>query len=220
MQIITTCRTCKRPLPTTGQVTHDECPIKLTRIEQLTHDWISAVEFGNTQLEHQLHQQMEQHDTQPPRLLDAALRYASWGWLVFPLMPHSKTPATRRGLYAATTDHDQIRAWWTRKPDCNIGLPAGHQFDVIDIDLPHGLNAYLELATTNLQAHGQVATASGGIHLYTLPTGHKNTVGKTTGIDYRGLGGYVVAPPSTLGPRGRSWSWTHHPSPTITGTAQ
>lgn len=66
--------------------------------------------------------------------------------------------------------------------------------------------------------HGQVATASGGLHLYVEPKpGRGNKAKLCPGIDYRGLGGYVVAPPSTLGQRGRAWSWVVKPSPVIAG---
>jgi hypothetical protein len=156
-------------------------------------------------------------DAAPPRLLDAALYYASLGWPVFPLRPRDKRPATRNGFKDATTDADRIRAWWQRHPDANIGLPTGHAFDVIDVDLPDGVPAFLSLLDTDTDVHGRVSTSSGGVHLYVTPTGGGNLAGIVPGIDYRGAGGYVVAPPSTLGPRGRAWTWTHHPSPVLTG---
>jgi hypothetical protein len=157
-----------------------------------------------------------------------------------------KHPATRHGFKDATTDADRIHAWWTRHPDHNIGLATGHAFDVIDIDVPKdgqpvaGAIAYAALLDNvdpytgepadvpeELVAqgrgllpdcHGQVATASGGLHLYIEPKpGRGNKAKLYPGIDYRGLGGYVVAPPSTLGTRGRAWSWIVKPSPALTG---
>src|SRR4051794_26217342 len=49
-----------------------------------------------------------------------------------------KHPRTRRGAYAATRDHAQIRAWWTQWPDANIGIATGaydDQVHLIGIDL-------------------------------------------------------------------------------------
>ena len=67
----------------------------------------------------------------------AALEYAANGYKVFPLVPGDKTPATENGFYAATTDLNQIKAWWTRNPNYNIGLLAGEGFVVIDLDVHH-----------------------------------------------------------------------------------
>lgn len=53
---------------------------------------------------------------------------------------------------------------------------------------------------------GRVSTPRpGGMHLYIDPTGGKNWAGKLEGVDYRGMGGYVVAPPSTT-PQG-TYDW-------------
>ncbi len=65
--------------------------------------------------------------TEAPGNLDEALAYAKRGWAVFPLRPSSKFPLIPkdeggRGCLDATTDEQQIRAWWTRQPDANIGL--------------------------------------------------------------------------------------------------
>ena len=58
-------------------------------------------------------------------MLEYALRYAALGWAVFPCRPNDKRPATLHGCLDATTDPDQIRAWWTEIPDLNIGLACG-----------------------------------------------------------------------------------------------
>jgi hypothetical protein len=63
-------------------------------------------------------------------LPDAALAYAALGWPVFPLRPGDKIPLIPKteggnGVHDATTDPDQLREWWDRQPDANIGLAAG-----------------------------------------------------------------------------------------------
>lgn len=214
----TTCRDCGGLLHSTNSDTvHPLCTPRPTKAERLAQEWKQAVLTGNIELADQLEQQIEELDTQPPRLLDAALAYASWGWPVFPLKPRSKQPATKHGFKDATTDRERITAWWTRHPDHNIGLPTGKAFDVIDVDVPTGIPSYSSMLDDDLipDVHGHVATASGGLHLYIPPSGEGNRAGVMPGIDYRGAGGYVVAPPSTLGPRGRSWSWVTKPSPRI-----
>jgi hypothetical protein len=222
----TTCRDCGGQLHTTDSDTvHPGCTPQPTKAERLAQDWFAAVEAGDDAIADDIQALIDEIDQRPPRLLEAALKYASWGWPVFPLKPRSKQPATPHGFKDATTDQDQIRAWWTRTPDANIGLPTGHAFDVIDIDVPDGTHSYIALRAQEdpntgrgpiPDTHGHVATASGGIHLYVKPTGEGNTARIWPGIDHRGIGGYVVAPPSTLGQPGRAWSWTIAPSPTLT----
>jgi hypothetical protein len=107
------------------------------------------------------------------------------------LVPH--------GVKNATTNRARILAWWTRHSQANIGLACGHRFDVLDIDGPAGAQAIQELATAHgLQSSGPlVRTGGGGWHYYLAPTGLGNVcpVGLEH-VDWRGRGGYVVAPPS------------------------
>ncbi|MGE2714214.1 bifunctional DNA primase/polymerase [Mycolicibacterium litorale] len=219
-----TCRDCGGLLHITDpdDTVHPLCAPKPTKAERLTLEWLAAVEAGDDEHADQLQIQIEDLDNRPPRLLAAALRYAKWGWPVFPLKPRAKQPATPNGFKDATTDPDRIRRWWERHPDSNIGLPTGHAFDVIDIDVPDGPMSFAHLVDDDAvpDVHGQVATASGGLHLYIPATGEGNRAGIEPGIDYRGAGGYVVAPPSTLGERGRSWSWITVPSPQLTQTRE
>lgn len=221
-----TCAGCAQLLQVTdNQNHHPTCTPKLTKAEQLAQQWLTAAENGDNELADQLQQQIDQLDSRPPRLLQAALLYASWGWPVFPLRTNTKTPATKHGFKDATTDTQRIKAWWTRHPDHNIGLPTGINFDVIDIDVPDGprsmqkiiesQNSIKERGGAIPDFHGIVATSSGGSHYYIKPTGGGNKAGMLPGIDVRGAGGYVVAPPSTLGQRGRAWSWAIKPSPLI-----
>lgn len=216
----TTCGGCgKTVLVVDTKRTHDGCKVKNSQVERITALWLEAAMRDDNETADQLYQQIEEIDNRPARMLDSALHYASWGWPVFPLKQNTKIPATRNGFKDATTDTTQIRQWWTENPQQNIGLPTGHHFDVIDIDIPHGYESYAQIEEEGLipDVHGMVHTSSAGMHLYIPKTGDGNRAGIMPGIDYRGRGGYVVAPPSTLGERGRSWSWTLYPSPEIKG---
>ena len=66
-------------------------------------------------------------------LSDAALRYAELGYPVFPCAAGGKVPLTPRGFKDATTDAAQIRAWWEKDPDANIGMPTAGLL-AIDVD--------------------------------------------------------------------------------------
>lgn len=132
-----TCRDCGGLLHITNDDTvHPLCTPKPTKAERLTAEWLTLAEQhpDDTPRMLELQDQIHEVDGRPPRLLEAALAYANYGWPVFPLKARSKQPATRHGFKDATTDPDRIRTWWTRHPDHNIGLPIGLAFDVIDVE--------------------------------------------------------------------------------------
>jgi hypothetical protein len=107
------------------------------------------------------------------------------------LVPH--------GVKDATCNRARILAWWTQKPQANIGLACGHRFDVLDVDGPEGEQAIRTLAATHgLASSGPlVRTGGGGWHFYLAPTGLGNVYPRgPERVDWRGRGGYVVAPPS------------------------
>jgi hypothetical protein len=130
-------------------------------------------------------------------VVSAALWYASVGLRVFPLQPLSKIPHKgTRGCKDATTNPEQIIAWWRRWPDSNVAIATGHLVDVIDIDGPVGVHSWAHIEHLP-PVLGIVSTPrAGGSHLYVAAAGDGNAAGVWPGIDLRGRGGYVVAPPS------------------------
>lgn len=139
--------------------------------------------------------------TEPSRALKKALRFARRGWPVFPL--RGKRPRVATGFHAATTDEDQIREWWRNWPDAGVGIPTGEASRLVVIDLDEGGDkafARLEQQHGDLPRTRRVETGGGGEHLYFLyPSGDliRNSAGRIgPGIDVRGEGGYIVAPPS------------------------
>lgn len=141
----------------------------------------------------------------------AALYYASLGWPVFPLVPSDKIPLFSKknggnGVKDATTDAEQVTAWWTDHPDANIGLATGgaSSLYVVDVDGPDG--------ETSLARYGALPvvpeshTGKGRHLVFRLEHG-RNTAGKLgPKIDTRGEGGYIVAPPS-IHPNGHRYRW-------------
>lgn len=141
-----------------------------------------------------------------------------------PLCQCPKKPATKNGFKDATADPGRVTTYWERRPTSNIGLATGVAFDVLDVDVPEGIASFTELIEQKRlpDIHGVAVTASGGLHLYVTPTGTGNRAGFMPGLDYRGVGGYVVAPPSTLttgwvATSCDMWQWIIPPSPRIKG---
>jgi hypothetical protein len=144
-------------------------------------------------------------------LLAAALGYATDGVAVMPLhIPRfggctcaagarcssaGKHPWLRHGLHEASTDPAQVRAWWGRWPDANVGLATGKRLDVCDVDTPDALRRVLDLLDV-IRPAGPLVRTGHGWHLWYASGGLPNRVGVIPGVDWRGAGGLVVAPPS------------------------
>lgn len=142
----------------------------------------------------------------------SAIAYAERGWPVFPCKPGDKAPLTRNGFKAATTDLDQIESWWDFWTDANIGLATGHAFDVLDVDGDAGvaaLRAFWRRKNIAYQHDGPVSLTGKGWHFLFAPTGRGNgaaLLGPDSKLDFRGIGGYIVAAPS-LHPLGHHYEW-------------
>lgn len=146
--------------------------------------------------------------TQPDAIPAAARWYAANGIAVFPCEPAGKRPLTSHGFKDATTDLERVTAWWQAAPNANIGVPTGRLFDVIDIDGPPGYQSLGRMREEGLlpTTYGWAGTPRGGMHAYIRPTGDGNAANFRPGIDFRGIGGYVIAPPSA-GPGERRYTW-------------
>jgi Bifunctional DNA primase/polymerase, N-terminal len=108
-----------------------------------------------------------------------------------------KHPLTPHGLTDATRDPAQLAWWWRRWPNANIGLLTGELADVLDIDGLAGRAALRRWAATHgLRLDGPLARTGSGWHYYLAPTGSGNRAGLLEHVDWRGVGGYAVAPPS------------------------
>ena len=112
-----------------------------------------------------------------------------------------KAPITNRGLNDATQTRLGVEEYWRKWPKANIGvvIPAG--YFVIDVDPGHGGFESLGKLQGNfgeLPYTWTITTGSGGLHYWYRGDGARNTVALAgySGIDVRGIGGYVVAPPS------------------------
>jgi hypothetical protein len=140
-----------------------------------------------------------------------------------------KRPAMTAWQHAATVDKQTISNWY-RGMYANHGVgvatgpqPSGQNLIVIDID-EHDLEqsgsdsfAKLESRYGALPETVEVATGSGGRHLYLLAPPAveiRNDAGKRlgVGIDIRGDGGQVLAPP-TVHPNGTPYRWVEGRSP-------
>jgi hypothetical protein len=167
---------------------------------------------------------------------EAALKYAKAGWPVLPL--HStmadgsctcrskscskgKHPRTKNGIKDATKEAEQIRAWWTRWPDANIGVVTGRASGlvVLDIDIKNGKKGNLSLQAL-IDEHGplpetlKAVTASGGEHyVFRFTRSLASRINVKDGIDLLADDKYFVVAPSAIADNAYQWVNEAKPAP-------
>lgn len=145
--------------------------------------------------------------------------YAGLGWHVFPLVAGTKSPFKgSKGSSEATTDLNQIDAWWSANPDANIGTrPSAGGLYVFDVDPRNGG----DVSFTGLrEQHGifdsllRVDSPGGGFHYYyAAPVRTDATYSSQPGQGIDGkYNGYAVLPPSRH-PNGGTYTWTGGDAP-------
>lgn len=150
-------------------------------------------------------------------LLGAALAYAARGWYVLPCRVGQKQRADtgetikdvhlpRHWDQSSSVDPLVLAAWFGEGGEWEYGsvaLDTGKSgLVVVDLDCSgakNGLAAWAEVG--GLSAAYVVATPSGGAHLYYAadpdrPVGIDSRGKVAHGVDVRGIGGLVIAPPS------------------------
>ena len=152
------------------------------------------------------------HTTHPKgrEILDAAIGYAKLGFRVLPLKPGTKEPLIADWPNNATTDEATIRGWWAKWPKANIGIATGRYeggyFCVLDFDPRNGGDWYGEAGPETLPPTWVVHTGGGGRHYYYRTREPLRGAKLEAGVDLKGEGGYVVAPPS-IHPEGGAYVW-------------
>ena len=151
-------------------------------------------------------------------MFDAQLVAKLWGWRVFPANPENKKPLISEWQKRASNNEIIINRLFSPFPDAMVAVPTGpiNGITVLDFDIRdyyNGIHNFIvegyKIPTT-AGAH----TPSGGFHLYfnsgneVLPNSVSNLA---IGVDVRGDGGYVIAPPSQSVKGAYKWEtdWFH-----------
>ncbi|WP_329276951.1 bifunctional DNA primase/polymerase [Streptomyces sp. NBC_01451] len=127
---------------------------------------------------------------------------------------HPAGYARCHGLYAATTNPDVIRRWWSDNPHANIGINCGRSgIALVDTDVTDGKTGEANLAAIAasfepLPDGPRARTAThGGHRLFDIPremdlrssTGSdKQMTGLADAVDIKANGGLMVAAPSVI----------------------
>ena len=134
--------------------------------------------------------------------LDLALQFANHGYKVFPLKENSKDGQVLKSWKnEASNNPSQIQSWWRNNSNYNLAVRTGNGLVVIDVDVKNGKDGRTKF---NEYSHDfpktfTVKTPSGGYHYwYLVDQEIPCKVNLYEGIDIRGEGGYIVAPPSIV----------------------
>lgn len=177
---------------------------------------------------------MASADALEKSMLECALEYLEQGYPVFPVCSplmgqhqhyiegrmrdctpdrRGKNPmAPWKACQTELPTVAQVKAWWSRWPNANIGMATGAFPDVIVLDCDSGEARQLALEKGGLEKAPAVWTGTpGGIHFWMKHPGYpvKNFVKEIPGTDFRGDGGYVLLPPS-LHHKGARYRWNEH----------
>ena len=168
--------------------------------------------------------------------LEWALFYASLGWAVFPIQPHTKnsfyrypefknpeTGSEYSWQYQASSDPERVRRFWTDHPRAGIG--------VLDLDkekpgkTKDGRKHFIEWQKTHGAANVNTPvnkTGGGGNQLFYKCKERPKISGTASGagtaaiyagygVDTRGDGNFCVLPPS-IHPSGQPYTWKQDPA--------
>ncbi len=128
---------------------------------------------------------------------------------VIPIGTDKKPLIEWKPFQSQRASEEQIREWFS-KPEVNVGIVTGKisNLVVVDIDPRHGGSdeAFKVIETV------KSATGGGGWHYYfQYEDGIQNGANIRPGVDVRGEGGYVIAPPSSH-VSGKNYEWLITPS--------
>ncbi len=142
-------------------------------------------------------------------LVDAALGYLGRGFSVIPVKPDKKPFLKWEEYQKRRPTSEEVGEWWAKWPSAMIGIVTGaiSGVSVIDVDESQG-HEELQKCIPDSLLMPTVKTPRGGQHLYfktpSLSIGNNARI--IPGCDFRGEGGYVVAPPSVNG-TGKAYEW-------------
>jgi len=136
-------------------------------------------------------------------ILGAALKYESMGCSVLPIQANKKPYVAWEKYQKEKATPELIKTWWDKYPTANVAIVTGKlsKVSVVDTDSDEA-KAKLDELLPDSFITPMAKTPHGGLHYYFQ---HENGLGNSVGFmdktDFRGEGGYIIAPPS----KGYSW---------------
>jgi hypothetical protein len=142
---------------------------------------------------------------------DWANFYVSHGWSVIPLKEKDKKPVQSWGEFQKRLpSKEELRQWFPPGSRRNIGIVTGRisGINVVDFDSPEAYEAKMDREPV----FAPLVKTGRGVHLFCKAAPGINNFQKRPDfekIDFRGEGGFVVAPPS-IHSTGVRYSWVEN----------
>lgn len=151
------------------------------------------------------------------KLKQSALEYRNdYSFSIIPINPKTKKPLvnTWEPYQTNKPSPEQVKSWWNKWSNAGIGIVTGpiSNLLVLDVDKEKGWEYVTQTKRLGPEPPPIVETGGGGRHVYYKFPKNKNiTIGarigkEKYGLDFRGKGGYVIAPPSKH-PSGNRYDW-------------
>lgn len=130
-------------------------------------------------------------------MLETALEYEQRGWSVIQLKTRDKAPRFDwQEFQSRRATPDEIKQWWKEYPLGNIGIVCGQVSGIVVIDIDDIAKADKRILT-DMPTGYHVKTGGGNRHAYfKLPPDLHIPSRRVLGVELKGEGSQVVAPPS------------------------
>jgi hypothetical protein len=149
--------------------------------------------------------------------LRTALGYRGRGWAVIPVGNDKRSLLKWAEFQHRRPTEHEVKSWFSQWPDAGVGIVCGRVSGglvVMDVDPRHGGDDSLDELVRNghkLPDTPIARTGGGGSHSYLRCDGEVPTIPAIlAGVDLKGEGSYVVAPPSGH-PSGGRYEWLISP---------
>ena len=144
-------------------------------------------------------------------MIEDAREYLALGWAPIPVKTKDKRPLIKDWSRFSDNlpEKDLVDMWWSQWPVANIGLVTGRASGLLVLDIDSGNGGWESIKTKNVPDTLKAITGSDGGHIYfKFPSDAKytNRAGLLPGVDVRGHGGQIIAPPS-VHPNGKTYRW-------------
>lgn len=146
------------------------------------------------------------------QIIDTALDYLRRGWSVIPIDQSSKRPHIRWVEFQnRRAEPSEVRKWFTQWPEAGLAIVTGRISNLVvldfDGDAMHRADEWPETY--------EVKSPRGLHRYYTIAGADQTRTGTAVygeGVDVRGEGGYIIAPPTTR-PDGSAYRVTFDSEP-------
>ena len=141
----------------------------------------------------------------------ASIEYVGRSFSVIPIKPRGKEPIVAwKEFQTRRADEQEVRSWFDKWPNANVGTVTGEisEVVVIDLDSVEAKDRLKEQAGVyDLNCVPRSRTGKGWQLFFKHPGGKiPSRAGIFPGLDLRADGGYVVLPPS-VHPNGKIYKW-------------